>query len=99
MPMSILCLVLTDNIAVALNPAVVIGAILRVPLKYIIVWLLALGTAGIFYALDRLLGWMPVPVLDVVLKNTLALYMLFVVGRVLGLLYYTSSEKLDWIGG
>lgn len=95
-PMALLAAAMSNN-WFAVNPLVVLPAITRLNLQYV------LATA-VFFALvlarflsEALLhAVLPIPVLPTLISSFLALYFLAVEVRLLGLLYYTNRKRLGW---
>ena len=96
LPMALLALAMYDNV-LALNPALVLLSIVRVPVEYaaacLVLGLLALGSIN---ASRWLRGQVNVPVLAPIVAEFLFLYTLTVVMRVAGLLYYARKDRLHW---
>lgn len=96
-PMALLALAMFDSI-VSANPLVVIPAIMRVPLEYLVVVVLA----GVLFAVKFLGGFLaqfiPIPALPDLIMAGVGLYFLTVQGRLLGLMYYAKRDKLGWFG-
>ncbi len=94
-PMALLAVAMFDSI-VSANPLVVIPAILRVPLEYLTIVVIA----GVFFAMklgeNFLSQLIPVPGLSALIIAAISLYFLTVQGRLLGLMYYARREKLGW---
>ena len=93
LPMSLLAIAMYDSV-VALNPVTIIGAIAKIPLRYLLACLFfflvyfANIFAGIFL--------MVIPILGMVVQIFFSLYMMMVAMRILGLIYYANSKKLGW---
>ena len=94
-PMAMLALAMFDSV-VSANPLVVIPAIIRVPLEY----LLVLVITGIIFAAKIAQGFLVeyllVPILPNLIIAGIGLYFLTVQGRMLGLMYYAKRDKLGW---
>ncbi|MDB6015889.1 MAG: domain containing protein [Pedosphaera sp.] len=95
-PMAFLAVTMFDSVA-AMNPLVVIPAIAKMPLQYIV--------ACVFLGVVLLARWIgltwlpvliPVPVLPVVLATFIGIYLLNVQCRILGLLYYANRLRFGW---
>ena len=95
-PMAFLAVTMFDNIG-ALNPLLIVPALFRVPLEYLVT-LVALAIIVVTEGLgQRLLEWiLPIPIVPVVLSSLLSLYMLTVEMRILGLLHWCKREQLGW---
>lgn len=96
-PMALLALAMFDSI-VSANPLVVIPAIMRVPLEYLVVTVVT----GVLFAVKFVGGFVaefiPVPAFPDLLMAGVGLYFLTVQGRLLGLMYYAKRDKLGWFG-
>ena len=94
-PMALLALAMFDDI-VSANPLVVVPAIIRVPLEYLVV----LVVTGVIFAVKVaetfLEDLIPVPVAPDLIIAGIGLYFLTVQGRMLGLMYYARRDKLGW---
>jgi hypothetical protein len=94
-PMALLAVAMAES-CLGLNPIVIIPSILRVPGQYLVACCILLGA---FLAL--LVGrvgreYIPIPVLPTLVSSVACFYLLLVQMRVLGLLYYTSQDRLKW---
>ena len=107
-PMAFLAVAINDNVFSA-NPLVVIPAIIRIPREYAVTSLLLAGIflfdwlGGLLMAHAKTAGFQTRSM--VVLLATLglrvvwsfvSLYLLIVMMRILGLLYLTKKDKLNW---
>ena len=94
-PMALLAVAMFDGI-VSANPLVVIPAMIRVPLEYLVV----LAITGFIFVVQiagkYLEDFIPVPVLPDLLIAGIGLYFLTVQGRLLGLMYYAKRDNLGW---
>jgi len=94
LPMALLAVSMFQSVA-GLNPVLIIGSILKVPLQY----LGAVIFLGLIYLLQflggRIVG-LKTFVLIGLLNRFVFLYFLMVEMRVLGLLYRYNKEKLNW---
>ena len=82
----------------SLNPWYVIKAIIQVPFRYAATWLIIAPAAwGIMVLQDWLKNNVHYIILRDAMLFTIAFYALFVAGRMLGLLYYTSWHRLKWL--
>jgi hypothetical protein len=95
-PMAFLAVAMFDSVA-AVSPTLIIPSIGKVFGRYIvacIVLTIALGVKlGLAIALEFLIQ---APILPGAIASCFGLYFLLVEGRILGLLYWTSSSKLGW---
>jgi hypothetical protein len=94
-PMALLALAMFDSI-VSANPLVVIPAIIRVPLQYLVVLVVTGIILVVRIAQSFLIDLIPVPVLPKLITACVVLYFLTVQGRMLGLMYYAKRHKLGW---
>lgn len=93
-PMALLGVALNRTLS-ALNPLVIVAAIVRVPLEYATICALIFTASVLRYAaLDQLMA--AVPFLGFLLQTALSIYLIVVQMRLLGLLYYTKAEALGW---
>jgi len=98
-PMALLAVAMHDSI-LAVNPLVVIPAMLKVPLEYLVVLIvMAAAAAARVTGAVLLPRLMDAPGLTTLLSMVLTLYLLTVVMRLLGLMYYAKREKLHWLRG
>ena len=96
LPMSLLCVALAG--LKALSPLVVLRAIVSAPLKYAVVWAVAVLLAALQAFGGRLADqYVPLPILARILQEAASLYLLFVMARLLGFVYYTSRDKMRWL--
>jgi hypothetical protein len=98
LPMGLLAVAMHQSLS-ALNPRLIVSAILRVPGPYAATCaalglLLAIGFAVNFLSRVWRLPLTPSQVDGIVL-----LYMLLVLARLAGLLYYTNKDRLAWAAG
>jgi hypothetical protein len=94
LPMAMLGVCLTESVLMA-SPHIVILAVLKVPLEYLLVCAaLGLAVALHHYAVPALEGY--VPYVGGLAATFLALYCLAFEMRVLGVLYYTRRQRLGW---
>ena len=96
LPMCLLCVALAGP--TALSPLIVLRAVVSAPVKYSMVWLLAVMLAAVQAFGGKLSGdYLPVPLIWRVLLETVSLYLLFAMARLLGLVYYSSRPRLRWL--
>jgi hypothetical protein len=94
-PMALLTVAMADSI-VGLNPFVIFSGIAKVPGQYVVVCGL-LGGLLLLAGLARyLLGFLPIPVLPALVGGFLSLYALCVGMRVLGAMYHSNRDALNW---
>ena len=97
MPMAILAVAVYRDPR-SLNPWYVIKGVILVAPRYFAAWILTIVGLWAISRLPRVLErHVPYATLRDALLAALALYCLFVVARVLGLLYYTSWRTLRWL--
>ena len=95
-PMAFMAVAMFDSLG-AVNPLLIIPAILKIPLEYLITVALFAVILLVRWLGDTLLpGILPVPVLPSVLSYFLGLYFLTVEMRILGLLYWARRHELGW---
>ena len=93
LPMSLVAIALFDSVA-ALNPVTIIGAIAKIPLRYLLacVLFLVVYLVNVLAAVLMLL----VPILGMAIQIFFSLYMMLVAMRILGLIYHANARKLGW---
>jgi hypothetical protein len=97
-PMTLLAVAMFDTIG-AVNPLVIVPAIIKVPLEYLVVCVLTAMIAAVRFGGDLILPLaIPVIIVPDLISAFLGLYLLTVETRILGLLYYTKKERLGWFG-
>jgi hypothetical protein len=96
-PMALLALAMFDSI-VSANPLVVIPAMIRVPLEYLVVLFVMAIILVVRIAQGFLAELIPVPALPDLITAAILLYLLTLQGRMLGLMYYAKRHKLGWFG-
>ena len=95
-PMAFLTVAMFDSVG-GINPIVVIPAIFKVPLQYLVAFLLmTAGVAVYIFGLRGLPSLIPIPFLPTLIGGFIFLYLLTVMSRILGLLYYLNRHKLGW---
>jgi hypothetical protein len=92
-PMAFLATALQTRLA--LNPAAIISAVMKVVPEYAVICGIFVLAGGIL-AVGGLVLTVAIPILGAVLAYALSLYLSIVEMRILGLLYYTSKERLGW---
>lgn len=96
LPMALLAVLMFDSVA-AVNPMVVIPAILRIPGIYAGVTLLLLLLAGLKAGIYLLLETaLPIPILPGLLASLVGFYFLTVSARMLGVLYHSQRHRIGW---
>ena len=94
LPMGLIAVAMFGS-ASALNPVLVMGSILKVPLHYLGA-LVFIGLILVVQSFGTKTGLPHVPVLSGLLSRFVSLYFLMVDMRVLGLIYRYNEEKLHW---
>lgn len=107
-PMAFLSVAMNDS-AIAANPLVVIPAILKMPLQYLVTAILLCGVFGVRLLGDSLAsaaGQATMTTTDMsvmfmafgvkVIWSFISIYLLTVGMRILGILYVTQKEKFGW---
>ena len=95
LPMAILAVSMHDSLT-ALNPIAVVTSIARVPLDYLLLCGVLLALVAIAFALELVLGKIPVPLLPGILTHFASLYCLTVAWRSVGLLHFANQRRLGW---
>jgi len=93
-PMALLTVAMSGNF-LALNPLVVIPAIMRAPLDYLICLAAFMLIVGLSAVAKQILA-IPVPLLGTAIQIFLSLYFMLIEMRMLGLFYNANAEDLDW---
>ena len=95
-PMALLAVAMSNN-WLAVNPLVVMPAIARLNLQYVVACLVFFGMVLVRFVSESLLhAVLPIPVLPGLISSFIALYFLCVEMRLLGLLYFTNKKRLGW---
>lgn len=96
LPMAFLAVAMFDTIT-AINPLVVIPAIIKVPVHYFIAFILLATVFVVRWASANVLAEViPIQILPDAISNFIGLYCLTVEARVLGILYLANKHKLGW---
>jgi pSer/pThr/pTyr-binding forkhead associated (FHA) protein len=95
-PMALMGVALADSLA-GLNPFVVVPSMLRIFRQYLVVCALMVCLVAVQIAGEQLVELVPLPILPVFVMNCVSLYLVIVIGRVLGLLYFVNRERLAWL--
>jgi hypothetical protein len=93
LPMAMLRVAMFETVA-ALNPMALVKSILTVPTAYACACLILLFVLYLSIAMNVVLH--AVPIVGRFASTCFEVYLLVVVARVLGLIYYAYREKLDW---
>ena len=95
-PMALLAVAMSNN-WLAVNPLVVMPAIARLNLQYVVACVVFFGMVLVRFVSESLLhAVLPIPVLPGLISSFIALYFLCVEMRLLGLLYFTNKKRLGW---
>ncbi len=95
-PMAFLAVTMADSLS-ALNPLIIIPAILKIPAAYLLLVFLTVAIVGAGSFGELLLArWLPVPILPSLMGEFLTLYLGTVAMRLLGLLHWTKKADLAW---
>ena len=95
-PMALLAVAMADSVA-AVNPLVVVPAIMKVPRAYLIACVVFFMVVLVRYLSVTVLARItPAPMLSAIPAGFLALYFLIVEMRLLGLVYYKNRERFGW---
>ncbi|MEW5876112.1 MAG: DUF4013 domain-containing protein, partial [Candidatus Zixiibacteriota bacterium] len=95
-PMALLVVAMADSFF-GVNPLIVIPAIIKVPLEYLVACVAFFVILGARMLLIGLLKEViPIPYLYLIPGSFVALYLLTVEMRLLGLLYYTNRDRFGW---
>lgn len=97
MPMGILVVAVYRDVT-SLNPWYVIKAISQVPVRYMAVWAFIVAAMQVMMlGLEFATRAIPYDVLRNAVGFAVLFYFLFAMARALGLLYYTSWDRLKWL--
>ena len=92
-PMGLLALALFDSVA-ALNPVVIVKAIVRIPFRYLLACLLFFL---VYYVNASFGGYLAeITFVGMVIQTFFSLYTMMVAMRILGLIYYANAKKIGW---
>lgn len=94
-PMGMLALAMFDSFT-ALNPLALVWSIVRIPLDYAAAALAFGAVIAAYLYSEKIVGFIPVPVLPLVLAGFANLYLIIVAMRILGLLYRSKQQALGW---
>lgn len=92
-PMGMLAIAMFNS-SEALNPLVIVKAIIKIPLRY----LLACGLFFlVYYGHISVTGQLArFPIIGTAVQRFFSLYMMMVAMRILGLIYYANAKKIGW---
>lgn len=94
LPMGLTAVALFHTV-LALNPILIVGSILKAPLAYCVASLVFLVVYGISLAGQMVLAE-ALPLGGPILSGFVALYLMVVDMRILGMLYFTNARRLGW---
>lgn len=94
-PMAFLAMAMFDSVS-AINPLVVIPAMVRVPLEYLTVLFLSVLIFVLRWLNVALMEMLSLGILSLAFTTFVGLYFLTVQGRLLGLMYFSKREKIGW---
>lgn len=95
-PMALLAAAMSNN-WFAVNPLVVLPAITRLNLQYVLTTAVFFGLVLARFLCETLLhAVLPIPILPTLLSSLIALYFLIVEVRLLGILYHANRKRLGW---
>jgi len=95
-PMAFTAVAMADSVA-ALNPLVVIPSILRLPLDYSLSVILLVGLFVLEEFGTKLLAHLlPIPLVPGLVSGFVGLYLLCVMLRLMGVLYFVHKDDLGW---
>ena len=94
-PMAMLAVAMADSLT-GLNPLFVIPSICKVPLEYLVACCVVLVIYAVKLAVGFVLAFLSIPLVTALLSGFLSLYFLTVEMRLLGTLYYTRKDRLNW---
>ena len=96
LPMALLAVAMADSMA-GINPLFVIPSILKVPVEYLVACCVLIAVFIVQVVAHVVLGRIiPMPVLPALLNGFVSLYFLTAEMRLLGVMYHTNKEKLNW---
>jgi hypothetical protein len=94
-PMAFLAMAMFDSVT-AINPLVVIPAMVRVPLEYLTVLFVTALIFVLVWVNNILMEVLSLGFLSLAFTTFVELYFLTVKGRLLGLMYFAKREKIGW---
>jgi hypothetical protein len=95
LPMALIAVSLFDGPA-GLNPAVVVGGMIRTGVSYLVAVVVTIAVAALVGGINWLLAY--VPILGPFFSAAVTLYLLMLEMRILGLLYLSAKDRL-WFDG
>lgn len=95
LPMAIIATSMYESIF-ALNPLLIIPSIVKIPLEYLVACVLLGLLLGVRMVSGLVLDLIPIPILPTVIMAFISLYLLTIEMRVLGIMYHSKSDELNW---
>jgi hypothetical protein len=96
-PMALLSMSVSDSVS-GVNPLVVIPAIIKTPVHYLLACVVFGVVIGFYFIGHTFLPLIiPIPYVPTAISSVFWLYFMMVLSRVLGLLYYYNRHRLGWI--
>ncbi len=96
LPMSLIAMSMFQTLT-SLNPFLILRSIIKIPLDYFIACIVLLLIVGLRIITDKIFVG-TIPFLGGLLAYLLFLYFLMLEARILGLIYYSNKNKLNWFG-
>jgi hypothetical protein len=96
-PMALLAVAISDSF-VALSPHIVVPAMIRIFVPYLVTCLVLGLLFGVRVGAHFAMEFVNLPILPTVVLGFISLYLLMVNMRVLGLLFRSYRHKLGWLG-
>ncbi len=94
-PMAMLAVAIQDD-AVAMNPILVCGSILRTARKYLVLCLFLALLAGAVYGVEAAFASVQLPAVGTAVTGSLSLYAALVAARAIGWFYSCAKDELGW---
>lgn len=95
LPMAVLAVSMYDSLF-ALNPLLIMPSILRIPLEYLVACFVLGAVLAVRLVSLFLLALIPIPIFPTVVGGFFSLYFLTVEMRILGVMYHSKREELNW---
>ena len=95
LPMALLAVAMYNTVF-ALNPLLIIPSMVKIPLEYLVACVVLVVVLGIRVLSATVLDMIPIPVVPTVIAGFLSLYFLTVEMRILGVMYNSKSDELNW---
>ena len=94
-PMALLAVAMFDSLA-AVNPLLVIPAMRKAPMEYLVVVFVSSGIMVVLLVKKFLTPFIPIPLLPSLVSSGLSFYLFMVQVRLLGILYHARRRELGW---